>query len=370
MMGGCRCSYKNCSNTTKTTSKIHFFHYPVKQRERCKTWIQRAEKPHFFDLDEYQLRNKVICEVHFQDDCFLNSQKKRLYPNAIPSLEGDAYCDIEEKSPVPLLELNTPKERGYQDRFKQFANKIDDIKILPASDDGTSFILDTYPTYKNFKYVKSYVLSNDVLLPIDEKRNSNSLVKTERIEEVEEDYNSFILNDDGCTTISQKVKPPKNLPEQQLLTIKYEKPALKNSSFDSGTHSMKSRNETNSNNITEEKLEQMICKTVETKYLHKLEQHTKDLNQIKKSLRISKNVKRLNRSSVLRFLKLRLPPSLFTLVNLSLDDDYNLTEEDETFFKNLHESSPVAYQFLMEDCTWRMPIIELHEDDAESMDDT
>ncbi|KAL3273597.1 hypothetical protein HHI36_015029 [Cryptolaemus montrouzieri] len=365
-MGGCRCSYKNCRNTTKTTDNVHFFHYPVKQKDRCKIWIKRAEKPQFFDLDEYQLRNKVICEVHFEDHCFLNSQKKRLLPNAVPSIDGDTCYEIE----APSAALPKPK-----DRFKQFSTRMDDIQILPASEDGSLFVLDTFPSYKVSKEVKSYILNNDALLPLGE--NNEPKIKTELMDEENEmDANSeFILSDDGHFNVfhnKSNAAPLKTIAEPQVSKYKLEKSdTSKKSSFDSGCNSSASQSlNSPSKNISDEMLESMICKTVESKYLHKLEQHTKDLNQIKKALRLSKSASKLNKVSVLRFLKLRLPPSLYTLVNLSIDDDYNLSEEDETFFKNLHDSSPRAYQFLMDDCNWRMPIIEIHEGDPDSMDDT
>ncbi|XP_044758755.1 uncharacterized protein LOC123316638 [Coccinella septempunctata] len=354
-MGGCRCSYKSCRNTTKTTQNIHFFHYPVKQKERCKAWINRAGKPKFFDLDEYQLRNKVICEVHFEDSCFLNSERKRLLPQAIPTLDGE--FQYEEPNSVAVY-TNVGKER-----IKKCPKspKMGDIQVLPANEDGTVFVLDTFPSYKVNKEVKSYILNEDALFPIEKKHESIPRIKEEP-EYQEHDQGEYILSDNNYFPNIQHSTPLKKLPSS---SSKQARPDYEILNSDSSPQ-MPSPAKT----MTKEALESIICNTVESKYLHKLEQHTKDLNQIKKALKLSSNKRnQLNKTSVLRYLKLRLPPSLNTLINLSLNEEYELNEDDENFFKNLHDSSSKTYQFLSEDCGWRMPIIEIHEGDAESMDE-
>ncbi|CAH0550378.1 unnamed protein product [Brassicogethes aeneus] len=88
MGGGRRCSYKNCINRSNNIDDLHFFHYPVQNKEVCKKWIEMAEKPHFNDLTESQLRNKVICDKHFEDKYFTNPLRKRLLKGAVPKLDG------------------------------------------------------------------------------------------------------------------------------------------------------------------------------------------------------------------------------------------------------------------------------------------
>lgn len=146
-MGGCRCTYKNCQNTTKTTENIHFFHYPVKHKERCKIWIENAEKPHFCDLEEEQLRNKVICEMHFEDRYFPNEQKKRLLQAAIPTLDGG--CENSKKS---------------------------DLKVLPLNEDGTEFVLDSDSMFNRIAAVphkvETFIYKDGAILPVDSDKSN------------------------------------------------------------------------------------------------------------------------------------------------------------------------------------------------------
>lgn len=69
-MGGCRCSYRNC--TVRSDGKTHLFHYPVFDKLRCHQWILNARNYDSLNLTVSQLRNKVICQHHFQDVMFMN----------------------------------------------------------------------------------------------------------------------------------------------------------------------------------------------------------------------------------------------------------------------------------------------------------
>ncbi|XP_065166243.1 uncharacterized protein [Atheta coriaria] len=143
-MGGCRCSYKSCRSATKTTENLHFFHYPVKHRERCAIWIRNADKPEFANLPDYQLRNKVICGLHFEDKYFANLEKRRLVHNAIPSL--DAGCD------------STSDDLSY----------IKEVEILPTSNDGSTFTLsldDLQPGNSAKKQKLDYNSAHSINLP-------------------------------------------------------------------------------------------------------------------------------------------------------------------------------------------------------------
>lgn len=69
-MGGARCSYRNC--TQKSDQVTHMFHFPVFDKVRCHQWITNAQKQDYFNLKLSQLKNRVICQHHFTDDCFMN----------------------------------------------------------------------------------------------------------------------------------------------------------------------------------------------------------------------------------------------------------------------------------------------------------
>lgn len=85
-MGGCRCTFRSCTNNTINSPGKHFFHYPFKDNQRCKRWALNADKINFLELPWTQLRNKTVCEDHFMDSCFMNYKKERLVKTAVPTL--------------------------------------------------------------------------------------------------------------------------------------------------------------------------------------------------------------------------------------------------------------------------------------------
>ncbi|XP_072949347.1 uncharacterized protein [Epargyreus clarus] len=89
-MGGCRCTYRNCR--VKSDGKTHMFHYPVFEKIRCHQWLINAHRLDFLDLKVSQLKNRVICQHHFKDECFMNFTKGKLTFDAIPTEDGP-YCD-------------------------------------------------------------------------------------------------------------------------------------------------------------------------------------------------------------------------------------------------------------------------------------
>lgn len=100
-MGGCRCTYRNCS--VRSDGKTHFFHYPVFDKLRCREWILNARKMKLFSLTVYQLKNRVVCQHHFRDDMFMNDEKNQLKYMAIPT-ENGPYC-TDYSSPIAPNEL-------------------------------------------------------------------------------------------------------------------------------------------------------------------------------------------------------------------------------------------------------------------------
>lgn len=85
-MGGCRCSFRTCENSSTTKPGYHFFHFPIRDEERCRKWAEYASKIQYIDLPANILRNKVVCADHFTDNCFMNSNKDRLTKLAVPTL--------------------------------------------------------------------------------------------------------------------------------------------------------------------------------------------------------------------------------------------------------------------------------------------
>uniref|UniRef100_A0A2A4JPN5 THAP-type domain-containing protein n=1 Tax=Heliothis virescens TaxID=7102 RepID=A0A2A4JPN5_HELVI len=114
-MGGCRCSYRNCS--LRTDGKTHMFHYPVFDKVRCHQWLTNARKLEFLNLKVSQLKNRVVCQHHFKDENFMNFKKDKLTFDAVPTEDGP-YCDSS----------HLEKLKGEQDDTKVFSISLDDIE--------------------------------------------------------------------------------------------------------------------------------------------------------------------------------------------------------------------------------------------------
>lgn len=85
-MGGCRCTFRNCESSSLSNPGMHFFHFPFRNAERCEKWALYSNNLCFLQLPINKLRNKVICEEHFKDECFMNIRKERLTKWAIPTI--------------------------------------------------------------------------------------------------------------------------------------------------------------------------------------------------------------------------------------------------------------------------------------------
>lgn len=91
-MGGCRCSFYKCSNNTtlaKETNSIHshFFHFPIRDLKRCKSWAIYSNNIAFLSLPMDKLKNKVICDMHFPESSFMNYTRNKLNKTtALPTI--------------------------------------------------------------------------------------------------------------------------------------------------------------------------------------------------------------------------------------------------------------------------------------------
>lgn len=65
---------------------MHFFHFPVKDKDRLDVWIAMANKPAFKEYPLTKLKNQNVCEEHFKLNQFMNIKKERLTRFAIPTL--------------------------------------------------------------------------------------------------------------------------------------------------------------------------------------------------------------------------------------------------------------------------------------------
>lgn len=167
-MGGCRCTFRECTNNTVNSPGKHFFHFPYKDNERCKKWALSSDRISFLQLPWTQLRNKTICEDHFIDSCFMNIKRERLVKTAIPTLDRTKsgsifdvklderkldsleYSFNDKGSNQQIIDLpDTPQHQQAQQRQRpeqQSQKRVIHVNLSvnenPSADDDD--ILDTY----------------------------------------------------------------------------------------------------------------------------------------------------------------------------------------------------------------------------------
>lgn len=79
------CVYVNCRNLKSLSSKTSFFAFPVKDEARCKRWLINCGNKNLYDMEKIKLKNRVICEMHFELKYMSYSgRKKNLTRNAVP----------------------------------------------------------------------------------------------------------------------------------------------------------------------------------------------------------------------------------------------------------------------------------------------
>lgn len=137
-MGGCRCSFRTCENSSATRPGGHFFHFPVRDEERCSKWADFANKKHFMKLPTNVLRNKVVCSDHFTIDCFMNIKKERLTKLAIPTLLPLPTGDILDFASSSDVDGNNSSDEN---------NITANITVSSTKNDGRNEFLETEVFY-------------------------------------------------------------------------------------------------------------------------------------------------------------------------------------------------------------------------------
>lgn len=332
-MGGIRCSYKNCKNSSDSSKKSTFFRYPVNDPERCNKWIQNACKEQFFQHTTQQLRNRVVCDMHFESTCFTNPLRKRLLPNAIPTL--DVHFDNVEVLPV-------------NPDCTVFMIKTDSLQAVPKSSNVQSYIYkdDTLVPHGNGKIsdihpedegdceiVDVFISSSDANLKTDTITNSvqdgSDVLLEDGNQQVKEDHN--IIYNDFASSINAKLESSEE-----------------SHNTDTTNDNMVANNiQTNGNKLKKQFRKRLL--------LH-MNKQTREVTSIKKILKSSAVRKPVNRSGAVKYLSRHLPPSLSSVLKYNIfykNDDFG--EADFEFFRDIYSTSPQVFNMLREKYHWRMP---------------
>lgn len=98
--------------------ETHFFHFPVKDRQRCIKWCIYSNNMSFLSLPDEKLKNKVICDFHFPESHFMNYKREKLNKtNAVPIHYINKTKDVIdlETSPTSWVESNHSQSLDDQD---------------------------------------------------------------------------------------------------------------------------------------------------------------------------------------------------------------------------------------------------------------
>ncbi|CAG9786834.1 unnamed protein product [Diatraea saccharalis] len=188
-MGGCRCSYRNC--TVKSDKKTHMFHFPVYEKLRCYQWIINAHRYDYLHLTVSQLRNRVICQNHFKDEYFMNYMKEKLTFEAVPTEDGP-YCDPskEEKIDSEIIEkanlvINDIEQKlKYIDKKANSSLKYIDFLLTVGPTMGGNGNTELRIDIPKFNPKKDEVITTSPLLQLKRLKDSSTDFKNRNITDV------------------------------------------------------------------------------------------------------------------------------------------------------------------------------------------
>lgn len=350
-MGGCRCSYKNCERATNNSEKnFHFFHYPSKDFERSLKWIANAKKPAFLDLPKDQLRNKVVCQNHFEMHCFTNANKKRLVHHAVPTL--DMGC--------------TDKPETVN------------VKVLQSDANGTVFTVDTESMNAHeINKVRSFLITNGDVVPAHSSQEEASDVEEIEItkHELYNSYDDYKMEDtmEGIqessvknepNDISERFKPTKSTKivlENENLEISIPVPPLTpRPIFSIPVPPLTPRPvlvHMTGSISPNKKTTPIRCDSPNIFSLSKtVEKHTKEIQKLKKVLRSRMRKTKYKKREILNKLRTLIPSTLYAAVSLHMfRKQEHFTHAEKHFLTTLYQSPPAVISVLNNQFKWKLP---------------
>ncbi|XP_053682509.1 uncharacterized protein LOC128733011 [Sabethes cyaneus] len=214
-MGGCRCTFRSCENSTALRPGMHFFHFPIRDWPRLEKWAINADKREFKLLPLSKLKNKVVCEEHFRNEMFMNYLKDSLTKMAVPTL------DVLEDGRVWDLETNLVGEREQwiiPPNPKKSNAKREAVVVTKESDDTTMQIqfIDSDEDLQEGKHIAAPSTATQSLKLLNkEATNMGVFMPTESFSS----QTPTILRKVQIKRKVSKVDEPVNPPKVQLLSI-------------------------------------------------------------------------------------------------------------------------------------------------------
>uniref|UniRef100_A0A182YJR5 Uncharacterized protein n=1 Tax=Anopheles stephensi TaxID=30069 RepID=A0A182YJR5_ANOST len=156
-MGGCRCTFRECENGTSARKDLHYFRYPVRDRERLAVWAKNANHMEYLDLPIDKLSNKVVCQEHFERPMFMNELRERLTKLAIPRLmpqPDGTVLNVESCKSSPAEDALEPVQSSSE---QTSLHKIDQLEV------GQKVRKSVRPVEPAKKKIK--ILNSETLIP-------------------------------------------------------------------------------------------------------------------------------------------------------------------------------------------------------------
>ncbi|KAK3879437.1 hypothetical protein Pcinc_015989 [Petrolisthes cinctipes] len=128
MVGTQFCASIRCTNSRKKKPDLSFFRFP-KDKERSRRWVQHSRREDLLGRTSESLyRSCVFCAEHFEDSQFMNSDKKKLVWDAVPT-----------KFDVPNLPPQVTSKRPPRTSRDPIPNKKSKLLASPT-DKGSQIV--------------------------------------------------------------------------------------------------------------------------------------------------------------------------------------------------------------------------------------
>ncbi|GLV43453.1 uncharacterized protein CBL_03995 [Carabus blaptoides fortunei] len=141
-----RCAYMNCRLSRRDYPSVHFYKFPVKYPEKCQKWITNSGNTNLLNMPTEKLGHKLLCEMHFEEEAFINRTRHRLVHDAtpipchlIPPTISDASVSrtvhaVTTEVFTPTLDIST-RPNGVLNSSPSTSKNVDDFRV---NDDDTN----------------------------------------------------------------------------------------------------------------------------------------------------------------------------------------------------------------------------------------
>lgn len=304
-MGGCKCTFRSCNNTSAAVPGLHFFHYPVKYPARLQLWLENAQTQRFASLPDAKLKNKVVCQYHFKPECFMNFKQDSLTKTAVPTewIQGTGNDHLRIPDPK---ETEPPRKVLITDCLKY-------IGAVPVED-----------------YTPKAPSKTTVRLI------NQSLLVQESIKEDDKDLPSLVSVDEEEETVPHQRRQHSEKELTGKLFQEYSK-------------------------HLEEQKEMMVSQAHQIQDIKSMLQDLSNACMPAKEdpPRLPASASATNKRNLFNALKRHINPVMATLLGMELfgSPDHEWREDEKDLAMELHSQGEPVYKFFRDDLRFRLPAI-------------